>query len=63
MHALLNRIETVCSACGQLAFEQPQHSSRVYIGVTQSLYRDNGKEHGNYYNGLKRDYFEATRPQ
>ena len=25
---------------------------RGYIGVILGLYRDNGKEHGNYYNGV-----------
>ena len=25
-------------------------------GYILRLYRDNGKEHGNYYNGLYRDY-------
>ena len=24
----------------------------VYIGVIEGLYRDNGKENGNYYNGV-----------
>ena len=30
--------------------------NRVYIGVILGLYWDNGKENGNYYNGLYRDY-------
>ena len=29
-----------------------------YIGVTKGLYRDNGKEDGNYYNALYRDYYK-----
>ena len=28
---------------------------KVYLRVVLGLYRDNGKENGNYYNGLYRD--------
>ena len=31
-----------------------------YIGIIQGLYRDNGKENGNYYNGLFRDCRDDT---
>ena len=27
-----------------------------YIGVLQGVYKENGREHGNYYNGLYRVY-------
>ena len=28
------------------------------MGHVLGLYRNNGKEYGNYYNGLDRDYYE-----
>ena len=32
-----------------------------YIGIILGLYRDNGKENGNYYNGLYRGYMGVYR--
>ena len=29
------------------------HGSTSYIGIILGLYRDNGKENGNYYNGFR----------
>ena len=35
-----------------------------YIGVAKGLYRDSGKEDGNYYNGLYRDdYKDPSLPK
>ena len=29
------------------------------MGVIEGIYRDNGKENGNYYNGLYKDYYNC----